>query len=273
MTEGSSQGLFVIIAVIIFGIFVAIAYLLFQDHLKIGLSNIFENGISSSTGENKPNDGSIESVFPDKTLQYIIKENMKFKHNENITDFRDLEVLYAVTDDSSDCALIAFCLPKDKIVGLKSLEGVQELTKLQELSIVGTGLQSLQYSEKLGNIKSLVYGSSETEIDLAKIPYLNNLSNLSLTAKKITNIERIKDMPLLYTLGLSSLDIKNLDFLEGNKSIGMLTLKDMAFNNINGITKMVNLNMVFLISSTIENKEEEYKNENGKITVLEYEAY
>lgn len=41
MTNGSSQGLFVVVAVIIFGIFVFISYLLFRDNLKPSLANIF----------------------------------------------------------------------------------------------------------------------------------------------------------------------------------------------------------------------------------------
>lgn len=41
MTNGSSQGLFVIVAVVIFGIFVAISYSLFRDQLSPSLASIF----------------------------------------------------------------------------------------------------------------------------------------------------------------------------------------------------------------------------------------
>lgn len=41
MTDGSSQGLFVIIAIVIFGIFVFISYLLFRDTMKPTLANVF----------------------------------------------------------------------------------------------------------------------------------------------------------------------------------------------------------------------------------------
>lgn len=55
MTEGSNQGLFVIVAVIIFGIFVLISYLLFSDDLKSGLGSIFEDSLDQAikdlTGE------------------------------------------------------------------------------------------------------------------------------------------------------------------------------------------------------------------------------
>ncbi|MEQ2561324.1 hypothetical protein, partial [Sutterella wadsworthensis] len=41
MTNGSSQGLFVVIALIIFGIFVFISYLLFRDTMKPSLARIY----------------------------------------------------------------------------------------------------------------------------------------------------------------------------------------------------------------------------------------
>ena len=48
MTDGASQGLFVIVAVVIFGIFVLIAYLLFRDTLKDSLDGIFKNATSTA---------------------------------------------------------------------------------------------------------------------------------------------------------------------------------------------------------------------------------
>ena len=46
MTNGSSQGLFVVVSVVIFGIFVAISYSLFRDTLTPSLASIFGNSIS-----------------------------------------------------------------------------------------------------------------------------------------------------------------------------------------------------------------------------------
>lgn len=55
MTNGTSQGLFVIVAVIIFGIFVLISYMLFGDKLKTNLGAIFdtsmEHSLENLTGE------------------------------------------------------------------------------------------------------------------------------------------------------------------------------------------------------------------------------
>lgn len=47
MTNGTSQGLFVIVAVVIFGIFVTISYVLFQDKMSTGLSSIFESSFET----------------------------------------------------------------------------------------------------------------------------------------------------------------------------------------------------------------------------------
>ncbi|MDO7878501.1 MAG: hypothetical protein Q6A85_03400 [Enterococcus mundtii] len=48
MTNGTSQGLFVVVAIVIFGIFVLISYLLFRDNLKPSLSSIFNDGLEQA---------------------------------------------------------------------------------------------------------------------------------------------------------------------------------------------------------------------------------
>ena len=50
MTEGSNQGLLVIVAIVIFGIFVSIVYLLFGDNLKPALSSIFKDSFENVNG-------------------------------------------------------------------------------------------------------------------------------------------------------------------------------------------------------------------------------
>lgn len=48
MTNGTSQGLFVVVAIVIFGIFVLISYLLFRDNLKPSLGGIFTDGLEQA---------------------------------------------------------------------------------------------------------------------------------------------------------------------------------------------------------------------------------
>ncbi|MDB1651758.1 leucine-rich repeat domain-containing protein [Enterococcus faecalis] len=71
MTDGSSQGLFVIVAVVIFGIFVLISYVLFRDNLKTSLANIFTDGLVQATNSLK-----------DKGVPADLEENSIFKFDE-----------------------------------------------------------------------------------------------------------------------------------------------------------------------------------------------
>lgn len=49
MTDGSNQGLFIVVAVVIFGIFVAIAYTLFEDTLSPSLASMFSDTIETAS--------------------------------------------------------------------------------------------------------------------------------------------------------------------------------------------------------------------------------
>lgn len=42
MTEGTSQGLFIVVSIVIFGIFVVLAYILFEDTLSPAMASMFE---------------------------------------------------------------------------------------------------------------------------------------------------------------------------------------------------------------------------------------
>lgn len=64
MTNGTSQGLFIVISVIIFGIFVLISYILFKDTMKTSLTAIFTDSLEQSSNNL---DGSIN--IKDKNKQ------------------------------------------------------------------------------------------------------------------------------------------------------------------------------------------------------------
>ncbi|BDG69653.1 hypothetical protein ENLAB_32170 [Enterococcus innesii] len=74
MTNGTSQGLFVVVVIVIFGIFVLISYLLFKDNLKPTLANIFTDGLEQSeenlTGIVKEKPINVQSSREDETYLY-----------------------------------------------------------------------------------------------------------------------------------------------------------------------------------------------------------
>lgn len=77
MTNGTSQGLFAIIAIVIFGIFVFINYLLFKDNLNPTLANIFTDGLTQSNCTVSGQDESSSTCNP--------KFNNSFKINQYVT--------------------------------------------------------------------------------------------------------------------------------------------------------------------------------------------
>ena len=74
MTDGTSQGLFIVVAIVIFGIFVVLAYILFEDTLSPALANMFTDATEQAS--KRLNEGIItptdENLFDfDKTTQTI----------------------------------------------------------------------------------------------------------------------------------------------------------------------------------------------------------
>lgn len=78
MTNGTSQGLFVIVAVVIFGIFVLISYLLFRDTLKLSLTTIFKDSLEqtenqlSRTDKNKFSLEQVSYTYLSPTNDFIV---------------------------------------------------------------------------------------------------------------------------------------------------------------------------------------------------------
>lgn len=93
MTEGASQGLFVIVAIVIFGIFVLISYVLFKDTLKPSLTNIFTDSLEQAEDAIDPKiitkitinekTNEIKNLKKNQTEEYYINEFT------NAFEFRD----------------------------------------------------------------------------------------------------------------------------------------------------------------------------------------
>lgn len=93
MTEGANQGLFVIIAVVIFGIFVLISYVLFKDTLKPSLANIFTDGLEQAEDAIDPKVITkitiVEKTNEIKNLKKNQSEDYYINEFTNSFDFRD----------------------------------------------------------------------------------------------------------------------------------------------------------------------------------------
>lgn len=96
MTDGSSQGLFVIIAVVIFGIFCVIAYMLFGDKLKNGMNTIFGDSLEQAT-ENLNEVKNVSSYKTESNQLYV-----KMKDDLYLIFFKDSDTYVRLIASSSD---------------------------------------------------------------------------------------------------------------------------------------------------------------------------
>lgn len=171
MTNGSSQGLFVVVAIVIFGIFVLISYLLFKDNLKPSLSRIFNdsleqsadyltgvanqeylnfstangNGINGLTSSAYNEDGSIKSnlktlVLPNtirgKDLETIdfYNSGTRFQGVEKIVGNSNLNTITPVIGMKSD-TIIELDLSKTKVTNLGVQYFLRNNTSIKKLTL------------------------------------------------------------------------------------------------------------------------------------------
>lgn len=83
MTEGSSKGLFITVAIVIFGIFVGLTYLIFEDTLSPSLAGFFESSVPKD--KDKDND----------EIKDVIKDDIY------LGDYTEEEVLLGFIHDST----------------------------------------------------------------------------------------------------------------------------------------------------------------------------
>ncbi|MGF2057823.1 leucine-rich repeat domain-containing protein [Enterococcus innesii] len=92
MTNGTSQGLFIVVAIIIFGIFTLTSYVLFKDNLKPTLANIFTNGFNQANTalnkgsilENNINTDESNSTIYNNQLYVKIREKNEAKNETEV---------------------------------------------------------------------------------------------------------------------------------------------------------------------------------------------
>lgn len=91
MTNGTSQGLSIVVAIVIFGIFVLISYLLFKDNLKPTLANIFTDG--------RERDG--DNLNYENKNSFPKKDNIIFTGEKNVSS-QLLGYQYSYLNDTYD---------------------------------------------------------------------------------------------------------------------------------------------------------------------------
>ncbi|MEB6181093.1 hypothetical protein MXF01_10325 [Enterococcus casseliflavus] len=107
MTNGSSQGLFVVVAIVIFGIFVLISFLLFEDNLKPTLSGIFTDGLEQADNsldnyDGKNHIGDELTITRGYISNYLRETNTPFSENNIFLQNKDLNIIELTSEEASE---------------------------------------------------------------------------------------------------------------------------------------------------------------------------
>lgn len=238
MTNGTSQGLFVVIAIIIFGIFVGISYLLFRDTLKPSLSGIFTDSLEQA-------DENLIGITNEKYLSYSnlngngidglnsiaynsdgsIKKNLKTLTLPNTIRGKAL-----LTIDFSNSGFKGTFKGVEKIVGNSNLNKVTSLTNetpnLVELDLSQTKVQDLGYQYFLDEnttLKKLVLGK-----EFNKFGY-GAFQNSALEELVLTNTTPISDIQYIATAPRKQLTVKAPKELESQIKPYESSLKEVIY--------------------------------------------
>lgn len=218
MTNGASQGLFIVIAIIIFGLFIFVSYLLFNDTLKPSLSNIFDDSLEQSYD-------NLTGTINEKYLNYSttngiginglnssaynadgsIKSNLKILILPNTINGKELLTIDFINSNILGTSTNRF-EGVEKIVGNSNLNKVTSIltyTNIKELDLSQTQVTDIGQSFLKDNktVKKLTLGkqfsnfgyapfqnSALEELTLTNITPITNLSQgfLNLPSKTIT---------------------------------------------------------------------------------------
>lgn len=209
MTNSGSQGLFVVVAVVIFGIFVAISYIIFRDKLTPSLSSIFSNSISIATnfeqiigrGEtssyyfgNYPLKNENEGMYlryhiPKKTDKvYIVAVYEKLPDGELVQDSNGYKLKghLELPDTIEDKEVVGLAVNSD------TQDGIWTLNKAQVSSVkLPRFLETLPRGlfDGATNLKSIVGGIPESVTSIGEKAFTNAQLEGELTIP--ANVESI----------------------------------------------------------------------------------
>lgn len=141
MTNGSSQGLFIIVAVVIFGIFVFISYLLFRDTMKPSLSSIFTDGVEQA--ESSLSDETNESYlnYSDLNGSGINGLNSTAYNSDGTIKNKLKTIVLPNKIKGKDLLTIDFINSQGKFKGVKKIVGN---TNLNRVNNIGTNVDLVE---------------------------------------------------------------------------------------------------------------------------------
>ncbi len=187
MTEGTNKGLFIVVAIVIFGIFVGLSYLIFEDTLNPAMVELFE----SAFGRNKDAEPSVPET--DEKLFTFTESNNEM----TITDYIGTETEISIPSKATskiDGTLKPVTIIGDQALANKNLETIKipdSVVILGTYSFAGNMLTKIEIPnsvETIGssafqsnvNLETIVIGNSVKTIEQTTFAYSNHIKSITI---------------------------------------------------------------------------------------------
>ncbi|EAH3791641.1 LPXTG cell wall anchor domain-containing protein [Listeria monocytogenes] len=200
---------------------------------------------------------AINELFPDAALAESIRETL------NKTN---------VTDTVSQSELNQLTLFQADLKGIQSIEGLQYINNLNNLSLVGnqiinisslSGLTNLEFlnlsSNQISDISELselsklryltIYSNQIS--DVSSLAHLTNLEFVNLYNNQISDISNLSNLTNLTYLSLSRNQISDLSSLSSLTKLMSLNLRQNQISDSSALAGLVNLNYLDLANNQI----------------------
>ena len=242
MTGGSNQGLFVVVVIVIFGIFVSLGYLLFGDNLKPTLASIFKDSF-----ENVNNTMGIDS-----------SEDLSGDlYDDWVKDLESKGYVVATDSDFSGTrdGYFKYIGKSKKVIIPKVIKGVT-ITKTTSMFNNSTPIEAVAMKNpNVTNMSSMFKYNGATSLDLSNlftenvtdmsymfsVSQATNLDLSSFDTSKVTNMSNMFASSKAIDLDLSKFNTSNVTNMSSMFHYSPATSLDLSKFNTSNVTDMNNM--------------------------------
>jgi Leucine-rich repeat (LRR) protein len=172
--------------------------------------------------------------FEDANLEVAIRAALSVGAQEDLT-----------------CRLLAGLMAlHDRRDRITSLVGIQNLTSLTNLELVGNSFSDLSALSGLTSLTSLSLEDNSIS-DISALSGLTSLSVLSLGHNLISDISALSRLTSLTSLYLSSNSISDISALNRLTSLTSLSLEDNSINDLSALSGLTSLSVLYLNGNSI----------------------
>ena len=152
---------------------------------------------------------------------------------------------------SMENGLLTLFLSYRKIVNIKKIIGLDNLSDLQVLYLNYNRIKEITDLEKLSNLQVLHLDNNNIE-EITGLESLSNLQKLYIRENSITEISGLENLSSLQKLYLGNNYIKEITGLENLSNLQVLYLIGNNIKEITGLENLSNLQVLYLNNNNIE---------------------